>query len=143
MPSYRARVKIQAPPSAVYELVADPARHADWSADPIEIVPEGPDRFRSTVKAKGKTITAELAVIERAPPERFVLEATDLTGRWRHTFTLMPSPQGTTVERRISGSLSWAQLLLYWLVLLPIKKPSARRSLRLLKERLEGSAPRA
>ena len=66
------------------------------------------------------------------------LENFDATGRWRHTFTITPTATGTRVGREIRGELSLAQALLYWLVLLPIKQPSNRRSLAQLARLAEG-----
>jgi len=135
--SYSATVDIAAPPEAVYIRVADIPTHGEWSADPLEIATIDDGHFRSTTTAKGKTITAELNVLERDPPHHFVFDATDLTGTWRHTFTITPTGGGSSVRREIAGELSGAQLLLYWLVVLPIKKPNAAKALRRLKELLE------
>jgi uncharacterized protein YndB with AHSA1/START domain len=138
MPSYSASLFIQASPERVYDAVADIERHGEWSADPLTIARTGPDTFRSSV-VKGKPITADLKVVERKPPGRFSFDATDLTGSWNHTFTLTPVGTGTRVTREISGALSGAQLLLFWIVLLPIKKPNARRALERLRDKLEGA----
>ncbi len=137
MASYTVSTEIHAPPEVVYDYVADLARHGDWSSDPLEVVPVAGDLWRSTARSKGKTIDAELQVLERHPPERFVFDAVDLTGRWRHTFTFKPVTGGTHVTRAIDGSLSGSQLFLYWLVVLPIKKPNAARAVRRLKEVVE------
>ncbi len=137
VPSYSASIDVAAPADAVYAYVADLTRHGEWSADPLEISASGEGRFRSATRSKGKEITAELSVVEQRAPERFSFEAVDLTGRWRHDFAFEPSAAGTRVTRRISGSLSGAQLALYWLVLLPVKKPNAKRALQRLKERME------
>lgn len=139
MPSYRASLYIQASPERVYEAIADVERHGEWSADPLTITRTGPDTLRSSV-VKGKPITADLTIVERKPPERFSFDAVDLTGHWNHTFTLTPVGTGTRVTREISGALSGMQLLLFWIVLLPIKKPNAQRALERLRQRLEGAA---
>lgn len=140
MPSYAASARINAAPDTVFTLVADIARHGEWSADRLEVIPLTDDTWRSTSRSKGKTITAEIHVIERRAPKRLVFDAEDLTGRWRHTFTFTPTDSGTQVTRRISGSLSASQLLLYRLVVLPIKKPNAARALARLKALVEGSS---
>jgi hypothetical protein len=137
VPSYSVQILIEAPPEAVFDHVADLPAHGAWSTDALDIVATGDGVFRSSTRAKGKDITAELTVIERTPPTRFVFDAVDLTGRWRHTFTLTPANGGTMLRRDIAGSLGGAQLLLYWLVVLPIKKPNALRSLRTLKALVE------
>jgi carbon monoxide dehydrogenase subunit G len=138
MPEYRVAIDIAAPPSVVYQHVADLQRHGEWSNDPLEFERVGEDEFRSTARSKGKTVTATLRVIERTPPSRFAFASEDLTGKWVNRFTLEPSPTGTRVTRAISGQLSGPQLLLFWVVLYPVKKPNARRSLRKLKDLVEG-----
>lgn len=137
MPTYSASVEIDAPPQAVYGHLADPVAHEAWSADPIEVTHVAGDRYRSSVVAKGRQIEAELTVVEQVPPTRVVLDAVDATGHWRHTFTVAPAGDGSRVTREISGDLSVAQLLLYWLVLLPIKRPSNQRSLERLRTLVE------
>jgi len=137
MPRYRASVTIDAPQQRVYDHVADVNRHGEWSADPLQIADVDADHFTSIASSKGKTITAVIEVTERRPPGRFAFRATDLTGSWEHRFTLTPDGAGTRIEREISGKLSGAQLVLFWLVLLPIKKPNARRALERLKQRVE------
>jgi hypothetical protein len=130
-------IDIAGAPDAVYQRVADLEHHSEWSNDPLEIERVGEDEFRSTARSKGKTITATLRVIERKPPDRFAFETTDLTGNWVNRFLLSPTPAGTRVTREISGRLSGAQLLLFWVVLYPVKKPNARRALRKLKGLIE------
>jgi len=140
MPSYTSSIEIAAAPAVVFEYVADLTKHGEWSVDRLEVTALEGDRYHSLARSKGKDIQAELILIERTPPERLVFDAIDLTGRWRHTFTLEPNATGTRVQREIAGELSGAQLALFWLVLLPIKKPNAARALHRLKERIE-SAP--
>lgn len=137
MPSYSAAVHIAAPPEAIFGLVADLARHGEWSADPLEIAARDDAHYTSSTRSKGKAIAAELTVVESKAPERFVFEATDITGSWRHTFTLTPNGTGTTVRRTIAGRLSPAQSALFWVVLLPVKKPNAKRALVRLKDLVE------
>ena len=146
MPSYTVTTSIGAPPERVWPLVADLTRHPEWAADTLTVEPDGDPgvggpgaRYRSTAEAKGRTFSAELAVTQADPPRTFAFTASDATGRYEHTFTLAPDGGGTRVTRRISGSLTPAQALLFWLVLLPIKRPSAARSLARLKECAERS----
>lgn len=138
MPTYRASIDIAASPHDVYAHVADPVAHGAWSADPLEVTHVEGGRYRSSAVSKGRRIEAELTLVEHVRPARVVLDAVDATGSWRHTFTITPAPGGTLVTREISGDLSLAQLLLYWVVLLPIKKPSNQRSLQRLRTLVEG-----
>lgn len=138
MPTYRATTEIAAAPQDVYRHLADPLAHAAWSADPIDVTHVAGDRYRSAVVSRGRRIEAELTLVEQEPPSRVVLDAVDATGRWRHTFTIERAGDGSRVTREITGDLSLAQLLLYWLVLLPIKRPSNQRSLERLRALVEG-----
>lgn len=137
MPAYRVQALVDAPPELVFACVADLERHGEWSSDPLEVRKTGDGAYTSTATSKGKTITATLRVLEDRPPERFAFEVKDMTGSWVNRFTLTPAEAETRVEREIAGELGGAQLLLFWLVLYPIKKPNARRSLQRLKALLE------
>jgi hypothetical protein len=143
MPTYTVSVHVAAEPGAVFPYVADLPGHSGWSADPVEITPagDGPvrvgSRYRSTARSIGKTITADLEVTDHAPPSRFGFTVADLTGRWQHEFTLAAQDGGTTVTRRISGRLTPAQAVLFYLVLPVVKRPSARRTLEQLKRQAE------
>lgn len=141
MPVYTASIAIAAPPQTIYERVADIATHGTWSADRLEVAMVDPDHFRSSV-TKGKTVGADITVVERVPPTRFVFDVRDPTGQWRHTFTIAPAGEGSTLTREIAGTLRGAQLVLYWLVVQPIKKPNSRRALERLKELVENSTQR-
>lgn len=137
MPTYRASVRIAAPPAQVHGHLADPLAHPAWSADPLEVTHVGGDRYRSSAVSRGREIAAELTLVEQVPPSRVVLDAEDATGRWRHTFAVEPVDGGSLVTREITGDLTLPQLALYWLVLLPIKRPSNQRSLERLKALVE------
>lgn len=139
MPAYRATTDVTAPPAAVFELVADVTRHPAWSADPLVVEDLGDGRFRTVATSRGRELRADLTMVEVQEPARVVFDVEDPTGRWRHTFTIVPSETGTRVEREISGDLTLAQALLYWLVLVPIKKPSNEQSLDQLRRLAEGT----
>lgn len=137
MPTYRASTDVAAPPEAVHTLVTDVTRHPDWTADPLVVESLGDGRFRTTATSRGRELHADVHVVESVAPHRVVLAVDDPTGRWRHTFTITPVDDGCIVEREIRGELSLAQALLYWLVLLPIKKPSNEQSLEGLRRLAE------
>jgi uncharacterized protein YndB with AHSA1/START domain len=146
MPTYRVAIDIAAPPETVYAYIADLTRHSEWSADPLAIsaVSPGPatvgSRYTSTAQAQGRTITAELEVTELQPPQRFAFSVRDLTGTYRHQFSVQPAASGSHVERVIGASLSLPQALLFYAVFLIIKRPNTRKGLERLKARLETPA---
>jgi hypothetical protein len=137
VPSYRATVDTDAPPQDIHPLVADPARHPEWADDPLEVEVLGDGRYRTSAVSRGRTIEAAVHLVE-VTASQVLLDVEDGTGRWRHTFTITPTATGSRVGRHISGQLSLAQSLLYWLVLVPIKRPSNRRSLERLARLAEG-----
>ncbi len=146
MPTYRVHTAIAAPPEQVFAAIADLARHSAWAADPLEIsaVSPGPiavgSRYRSTAQAQGRTITAELEVTELQPPQRFAFSVRDLTGNYRHQFSVQPTAGGSHVERVISAALSLPQALLFYAVFLIIKRPNTRKGLERLKTLLESQS---
>jgi uncharacterized protein YndB with AHSA1/START domain len=140
---FTVAVVIQCPPEKVFAYVADLSRHAEWAADPLQItaLTPGPvnlgSRYRSTAQSHGLTFNSELRVTEYLPPERFAFGGADATGKFSHEFTFQPHPSGTRVTRRIQFTATLAQWLVFLLVLYPVRLPSARRTLKLLKNRLE------
>ncbi len=144
MPTYHVAIAIAAPPETVFAAIADLTRHSDWAADPLEIraLSDGPvavgSQYRSTAQAQGRTIMADLQVTELQPPQRFAFSVRDLTGAYRHQFSVQPTASGSHVERVISASLSLPQAVLFYAVFLIIKRPNTRKGLERLKERLEG-----
>jgi uncharacterized protein YndB with AHSA1/START domain len=137
VPSYSAVVEIAAPPETVFARIADLEGHGEWSADPLEVTRIDDKTFRSVAQSKGKRVEATLEVVAHDPPRTFAFEATDLSGRWLNRFTVTPTAGGTRVVRSMGGRLTPAQLVLFWLVLFPVKRPNARRALERLKDLVE------
>ncbi len=143
MPTYRVATDIDAEPAAVFAAVADLTGHTSWAADPIEVTPAdstpvAPGKcYRSTATSKGKSFTADLVVTEYDAPRRFAFTATDATGCYQHRFTVSPAGTGARVEREIHGDLTLSQRLLFTLVYLPVKRPSARKAMAALKAFVE------
>ena len=136
MPTFSATVRVEAPPSAVWPLVADLTRHGEWAADPLTVTAAG-DGYESVARSKGKEFRARLSVLASDEPRRFVFRASDPTGTYEHVFTLEPDGAGTRVTRTVSGvDLSAGQTAFFYAVLLPVRKPNARKAL----ERLAAAA---
>jgi len=148
MPSanFSVSIQINASPEAVFACVADPARHGEWSANPlrIEALSAGPlavgSRFRSTATVNGAEIHAEFQVTVYEPPMRFGFAGEDQTGKYEHLFTLQAVPGGTLLKRTVSFDLAFGQFLFFTAMLYPVRLPAARQALRLLKARLEQPA---
>ncbi len=141
--SLEVSVIVRAAPDTVFDYTADLTRHGEWSSDPvcIEADSDGPigagSRYRSTAQSHGMTFTTELEVIRYEPPLLFEFGGQDSTSRFRHVFRFEPVEGGTRVSRRMILQVSPSQWLAFYLLLLPVRLPSARRTLQKLKEKIE------
>ncbi len=141
--SFRVSVLIDAQPGKVFDYVSDLTRHGEWSSDPVRIVPLAAgeigvgSRYRSTAESHGVTFNTDLEVTEWNPPSQFGFRGGDATGKFSHVFTLRPHKDGTLVTRRIRFDATLVQWLLFLVVLYPVRIPSAKRTLQLLKEKME------
>ena len=143
--SFRTHVLIKAPQEGVFDYVSDLSRHGEWTSDPVEItvVESTPqkigDRYRSIAQSHGVTFRSELVVTEYNPPVQFAFVGQDSTGRVEHRFTFHAHGEDTRVERRMQFDVNLVQWLAYLAVVYPARIPSARRTLQLLKTKLEQS----
>lgn len=141
--SFRTYIIIKAPQEQVFSYVSDLSRHGEWSSDPVEItvVKSTPqkigDRYRSIAQSHGVTFRSELVVTEYAPISRFAFVGQDSTGRVEHLFKFRANGKDTHVERQMQFEVNFMQWLAYLAVVYPVRIPSARRTLQLLKAKLE------
>ena len=144
--SFRASILVDAPPETVFAYVADLTRHGEWSSDPVSIQAISAEpaaagsRYRSSAQSHGVTFTTDLEVTRFEPPACFAFQGEDATGKFQHIFTFRPHGGETLVTREIHFSTTLAQWLAFFLVLYPVRLPSAKRTLQLLKQRLEGDS---
>ena len=139
MAHFSETITVPTSPAAAYALIADLPNHGQFSADDLEIMENKDGTFTSTARVKGKTFRATLTDVEGTAPESFSFTANDATGTYRHTFTLSLSTGGTTVSRRVEPlQLTPAQGMLYWVALLPVRKPALRSSMGQLRDLLAG-----
>lgn len=137
MPKYIRAVHADAAPAVVWPLVSDVTKHAEWSADPLTVTPTGEFTYDTVARAKGKEFRARVEVLDVVPEKRVVFRAIDATGTYEHTISLTPEGTGTRITREISATgLSFGQRLLFYVVLYPVKIPSATKSLRRLAAQL-------
>jgi hypothetical protein len=76
-------------------------------------------------------------VTQYTRPTRFAFVGEDSTGRVNHLFTFQSTENGTLVTRQMQFDVNLVQWLAYLVVVYPVRIPSARRTLQLLKQRLE------
>lgn len=141
--SFTVSTPVDVPLEQAFDYVSDLTRHGEWASDPVQIVPLSSgspavgSRYRSTAQSHGVTFHSELEITECVPPTRFAFVGQDSTGRVNHLFTFQSTDKGTLVKRRMQFDVNLLQWLAYLVVVYPVRIPSARRTLKLLKERLE------
>ena len=99
------RVTIAAAPETVWPWIVDLTRHGSWSpkAYSVELLAGEAGtvgaRYRSVgwVPPNEKDHVNDVVVTEVVPPSRFAFEATDASGTFHNTFTLVASGKGTIV----------------------------------------------
>jgi hypothetical protein len=99
-------------------------------------------RYRSVAQSHGATFRTDLVVTRYEPPSAFGFEGADSTGQFRHLFTLTPQGRATRVRREIHFNATLLQWIVFYLVLYPVRIPSAKRTLELLKGCVESGSPR-
>lgn len=141
--SFSVSTNILAAPETVFAYISDLTRHPEWASDPVKItaITNGPvgvgSRYRSEAQSHGITFKAELTVTEYDPPKRFGFSGSDATGNFSHEFVLTPQHNGTHLQRNITFDATFTQWLTFLIVLYPVRIPSAKRTLQLLRQRLE------
>lgn len=135
MAGFSASLVISAKPDAVWEWVGDLTRHPDWSADALEITRVSEGSYISRANARGRVFTATLEVLTSHPERRIEFRATDSTGTYRHRIDLARQGGGTLVTRYVEAErLTPKQRVLAMIALVPVRRPSLRRSLDRLAE---------
>jgi uncharacterized protein YndB with AHSA1/START domain len=141
--SFSVEIWIKASVEEVFAYVSDLTRHTEWADNPLEITPVtggAPglgSRYRSAAQSHGVNFYTELVVTVFEPPRLFGFGGADSTGEFSHEFSFSASKDGTLVKRRITFQTTFSQWLMYLVVLYPVRRPSAMRTLRRLKKRLE------
>jgi uncharacterized protein YndB with AHSA1/START domain len=139
-------VEIDRPAPDVFAYIVDLTRHGEWSPAELRIEPLAPGRpaavggkFRSFGTTGGKPFENQVEITELEPDKRFGFSAqTQKLGNVRHTFVLTPIAGGVRVDRIIDMPKSQGITALLVAVLVP---PRQKKTLQLLKARLEGANP--
>lgn len=129
-PRLAASVVIDAPAAEVFEVISDPATHPRWAADDLTLERTGERTWRSISRAKGRTFHADIIVTVVDPHHAFEFVSSDETGTYGHRFAVRDLSTGCEVIRTVTARrLDIGQRLLYWLALVPIRRPALRTSL--------------
>ncbi len=116
--------------AGVFSLVSDLEGHRRWARDDLTVTRTDGGGFESRAVVAGRQFTARIEIESVEEPTRFVFRVTDETGVYRHTFDLLRRPTGCRVTRRVEAlSLSVRQRVLFWLALLPVRRPALRVSI--------------
>ena len=135
MARFSACIDIDAPAGNVFGVVSDLTTHPRWAADDLTIEQTGEQMWRSSSRTKGRTFLADLLVTINEPDRCFEFVSSDETGTYRHRFVLDSAPGGCRVTRTvIAERLGFGQQLLYWVTLVPVRRPALRVSLSRLAE---------
>jgi hypothetical protein len=102
-------VDVAATPETVHALVGDVRRHPQWAYNRLTVEHvTGPQRgagarfateVRDERRGASRPVTGLVDVIEDTPPSRVVFEAENDRGRYRWTFDITATDEGTHVEQ--------------------------------------------
>lgn len=130
MAGFSASTSIAASASDVFGVVSDLASHPGWSADELTVERTGDRTWRTTSRAKGRTFFADVIVTVTEPDRTFEFVASDETGTYRHRIIVEPVAGGCRVTRTVTAErLGFGQAALFWLTLIPVRRPALRASL--------------
>ncbi len=147
MAGYDFGIQIDAPPTAVFDYVADFLRHPEWSPDDmaIERLEPGATRVGSRYKAVGtlggRRNQSEVEVTRLERPTTIAFVASDRSAPLTHTFTFTAKDGGTWVNRNIDGPRGSLVGRVMFAILVPIAiRPNFMKALAMLKRRVEAGA---
>jgi hypothetical protein len=131
-------------PEAAYAYVADITTHSEWSPDNIKVEPEqaGPPSVGAKYKMVGDLVgkpNSSVVVITALTPGRSVtFMATDSNSEIQHEFTFTKDPNGTRVDRNVTGIKGPLIFKIIFPILEPLViRPGTMKCMGMLKDRLE------
>jgi uncharacterized protein YndB with AHSA1/START domain len=103
-------VDVKAPPSRVFDYVADVSRHGEWGSadDHMKAAAEKPgapamgSHYKADGLLNGKPNQSTVTITAIEPPRRLAFDAEDSNSVFHHEFTFSPSNGGTRVERHVT-----------------------------------------
>jgi uncharacterized protein YndB with AHSA1/START domain len=103
-------VEVSAPPSKVFDYVADVSRHGEWGSadDHMKATAEKPgppavgSRYKADGLLNGKANQSTVTITAMEPPKRLAFDAEDSNSVFHHEFTFSPAGGGTRVERHVT-----------------------------------------
>jgi uncharacterized protein YndB with AHSA1/START domain len=143
-------VFIKATPEAVFAYVSDLSRHPEWSGAHLAIqeLSPGPIAVGKQYISHGDVATQkdrpnQLRVTEYQPFTLFGFVATDPDfGEVPHTFSFIPTADGTLLERKVVLTLSPITAFMFSFFIRPlVGKPLMDKALTALKTKLEETVP--
>src|SRR6516162_9982805 len=112
-------------PEAAYAYVSDITTHPEWSPDNMSVTPlqSGPVAVGSKYKAEGHLVgkpnpsTVEITAV--SPGRSVTFTATDSNSKIQHEFTFTKVPDGTRIDRNVTGITS----PLIFKIIFPVLEP--------------------
>jgi uncharacterized protein YndB with AHSA1/START domain len=143
MPTLESQIRIDAPPEAVFDYLADFSKHPDWASHPLTVEAE-----TGVAAVAGSTLTstaqfigqhkARITVVASDRPGRLVFDVADDSGRYRHTISVRPDGNGSLLTKSVTmtgGSIVNKAL---GRVLMPlVGKKIIKQDVQRIKARLE------
>ena len=103
-------VDIQAPPSRVFDYLADVSRHGEWGSEADHMkataVKPGPptvgSRYEADGMLNGRTNHSVVTITALEAPKRIAFDAEDSNSVFHHEFVLTQAGAGTHVQRNVT-----------------------------------------
>jgi uncharacterized protein YndB with AHSA1/START domain len=103
-------VDIKAPPSKVFDYVADVSRHGEWGSadDHMKASAEKPGppavgaRYKADGMLNGKANPSVVTITALESPKRLAFDAEDSNSVFHHEFVFSQADGGTHVERHVT-----------------------------------------
>lgn len=138
---------INASPEAVFNYVADIAKHGEWATPSHKLTvrktSDGPLGQGSTFESVGHLFGEQndtVTITEYAPNERVVYEVEGSAGLFRHTFEIKPSDGGVELTKTFDPVKTKMPLTLFLPMVRMFNAPRGLRDdLQRIKEKLEGA----
>jgi carbon monoxide dehydrogenase subunit G len=102
-------VEIARPPAAVFAVLTDPARLAEWQGTVVEAELEGDGPMRAGAQVRevrtflGKRIESTVEILEHEPPSRFALRSAAGPVVFRVEQSVEPAGDGSRVRVQMEG----------------------------------------
>jgi hypothetical protein len=131
-------------PEAAYAYVSNITTHPEWSPDSMTVEPQqtGPvavgAKYKTIGHLVGKPNPAVVEITALSPNRSVTFTATDGNSKTQHEFTFTKDPDGTRIDRNVTGITGPLIFKIIFPVLEPLViRPGTMKCMGLLKDQLE------